>query len=941
LRTFYGDRVYPDPFAWRIRTGAAAAVRRGAPRLPWWTVVVVLALAGVLELRTSWAQSRVLAHVARTLTYTVEPGAGTSIRFPDAGPYDVRLGYAAQPEFVRRLTAAGFEVEAQARWSPELLRLADAGIFPVYPEKSRAGLVVLDASGQPLFASPHPRHAYGRFAAIPPVIVGSLLFIENRELLRSDHPFRNPAVEYDRLARAVFDVGVNRLFAGHPVSGGSTLATQLEKLRHSPQGRTGSIGEKGRQIVSASLRSYLGGANTLDARRRVLTDYIDSMPLAAIAGHGEVVGLGDGLEAWYGADVPAVNALLGAVDSSRVPDAATRAPTAIAYRQALSLLAAVKKPSAYLARDRDALDRRVDRYLAALASADVIPAWLRDDARRVRVTPRTRVEQGAARFAERKAVDGIRADLAAQLGLPGVHDLDRLDLAVATTLDGTINAAVTQALRRLGTCAEAARAGLLAYRLLNGNDCNQVVYSFTLFERTAGGNVLRVQADNYDLPLNINEGTKLELGSTAKLRTLVTYLELVEQLHRRYASEPAPALRALRVARRDRLTRWAVAYLASAEDRSLGAMLEAAMTRTYPASPDEPFFTGGGLHWFVNFDGQDDGRSVTVREAFERSVNLVFIRLMRDLADHLAFREPDHARMLEDPRHPARAAYLARFADQEGREFLRRFYLRQQPPSARPHPLDAWLRTFLAEHPAATLGDVFAASTRERQQAYEWLFRTSSREAQDRAIGIVLEADAFARIHASWRRHGYPFPSLVPSYATAIGSSGDNPAALAELMGVILNGGVRYDAGRVERLRFAAGTPYETRLVRRARPGTRVLSPAVASLLRRELVNVVEHGTARRLGGVRLRDGRAIEIGGKTGTGDNRFETTRASRVVSRTAAFTFTIGDRFYGSMVAYVPGPEAAEYGFTSALPVQIVKHLLPVLEPLLVFPAVRPHR
>lgn len=35
---------------------------------------------------------------------------------------------------------------------------------------------------------------------------------------------------------------------------------------------------------------------------------------------------------------------------------------------------------------------------------------------------------------------------------------------------------------------------------------------------------------------------------------------------------------------------------------------------------------------------------------------------------------------------------------------------------------------------------------------------------------------------------------------------------------------------------------------------------------------------------------------------------------------------------MVAYVPGEAAGAYEFTSALPVQIVKHLLPVLDPLL---------
>ncbi len=45
----------------------------------------------------------------------------------------------------------------------------------------------------------------------------------------------------------------------HSVIGGSTLATQLEKLRHSPEGRTHSPAEKLRQIASATLRSYQDG----------------------------------------------------------------------------------------------------------------------------------------------------------------------------------------------------------------------------------------------------------------------------------------------------------------------------------------------------------------------------------------------------------------------------------------------------------------------------------------------------------------------------------------------------------------------------------------------------------------------------------------------------------------------------------------------------------
>lgn len=213
LRSFYGDCVFPHPAGWWIRSGADYVAKRRTLRVPRWALLVVLAAVVVsVEHRTSWVQSTVLASIARNLTYSVEHGASTSIRFPGGGPYDVRMGYSAQPAFVTRLSRRGFQVETQARWSAQLVRLADAGFFPVYAEKSRAGLSVLDTTGQALFSSRHPRFAYRSFAEIPPVVVESLLFIENRELLQADHPFRNPAVEYDRLAKAVFDVGVNRLF---------------------------------------------------------------------------------------------------------------------------------------------------------------------------------------------------------------------------------------------------------------------------------------------------------------------------------------------------------------------------------------------------------------------------------------------------------------------------------------------------------------------------------------------------------------------------------------------------------------------------------------------------------------------------------------------------------------------------------------------------------
>ncbi len=606
------------------------------------------------------------------------------------------------------------------------------------------------------------------------------------------------------------------------------------------------------------------------------------------------------------------------------------------------------------------------------------------------------------------------------LGLGSVYDLDRLDLLARTTIDRHVQREVTRILRQLNDPDYDSRAGLYGRWLLGTGDPESVIYSFTLFERTPAGNALRVQADNFDQPLNINEDTKLELGSTAKLRTLVHFLEIVADLHKRYSNMSREQLESVFVARQDHLTRWAVDYLSTARNKDLPAMLAAAMARKYSASPGESFFTGGGVHHFANFDREEDTQILTVSDAFRKSVNLVFIRLMRDIVNYEICRLPGGTTVLGENRDdPQRRIYLSRFADREGSLFLSRFYekYRGQTPdqmlltqvaglkkrsakrlavifrSVRPqasldqfaaflvsyaagaaltredirglyekygpdkfsledrgyiagvHPLELWFLEYRHRNPAATLNEVLSASTMERQEVYAWLLKTRYKSAQDNRIRIVLEADAFKEIHKAWKRLGFPFDSLVPSYATAIGSSGDNPAALARLMGILANDGVRRPTLRIRSLRFAAGTPFETIVKHRPAADERVLPSSLVAVVKRELIGVVKEGTARRMSGaIALPDGTPVDVGGKTGTGDNRFErfgkggAQIESRVINRTGTFVFMIGDRFFGTVTAFVPGSKASAYGFTSALPVQVLRNLVPTLMPL--FAGSTPH-
>jgi membrane peptidoglycan carboxypeptidase len=990
--------------------------RRRLPLLGASLAVLVLA-AGCLagELRSSRLHSRYLAYVGRASEFHLERGSSPAIRFPEPGPYDERLGYSRIPEFVEHLQVQGYRVAAQARLSPQMVRLSDRGLFLPYREKSQAGLTLLDCRGDPRYASRFPQRVFEEFSSVPGLLVASLLFVENRELLDDSHPTRNPAIEWGRFTKAVIDQLWSVVNSSHPTPGASTLATQIEKYRHSLGGRTASASEKLRQMASASLRAYLDGVDTRPARRQIVLNYLNSMPLAARPGHGEVHGLGDGLAAWYGRDFAEVGRLLdAAAEQDDAAGAQLRAP-AQAYKQALSLFIAQRRPSYYLRVGEAELEQQTNSYLRLLAQAGIISPALRDAALPLRLRfKREPASAPAFSFVSLKSQTALRAQLSGMLGVPRLYDLDRLDLTATSSLNPVLQDAFAGLLEQIRDPKVAHAKGLYGLNLLSErNDPAELVISFSLFERGVDANRLRVQIDNFDKPFDLNQGARLDLGSTAKLRTLAHHLELVAELHREYADLGHAELAALPIDARDGLRGWARDYLLGTADRSLDAMLEAAMDREYSAKPWERFFTGGGSHTFANFHEKDNVRVMSLREAFSRSVNLVFIRLMREIEHYYVYRPGGiAARILADPAEPLRAEYLARFADWEGRVFLARFYrkyegkspeqaealllesvpadgpplaavARSLVPAARPaqfnalmrrrlpgvrwteerlrelfevydpvrmsladrgyiadvHPLELWLVGYLRRHPQATLRQAVSASEDERQLVYEWLFQRASKEAQDQRIRTMLGLEAFDEIGERWRRLGYPFEALTPSYATAIGASGDRPAALSELMGIIVNDGMRLPTVRIEALQFAGGTPFETQLVAEPRQAERLLAPQVTRVLREALVGVVEDGTARRLKTGFLRaDGSHVALGGKTGTGDHRYEVYApggrliSSRVVNRSATLAFMIDDRFFGTLTVYVPEPYAARYKFTSTLPVQLLGSLAGDLMPLL---------
>ena len=1002
--------------------------KRPRRRYGWWLfgllvlgALVLLGLAIAREMHTSRLQAREFSQFAATLSYSMHKGPSDAVIYPGEGPFDKRLGYSALGEFLPRLFKRDYVIVEQARFSPALMNYVQHGFFVPYAEKIQAGLSITDCKGDALYQFHYPQHLYPDFASIPPVIVHSLLFIENRDLLDPADPRSNPAVDWPRFAMAAYSQVAKHLALPGQSAGCSTLATQLEKYRHSPDGLTVSGSEKLRQMISASVRAYQDGPQTLGARQRIVRDYLNSVPLSAVPCHGEVHGMAEGLRVWYGADFAEVNKTLASTDS----DPASLAARGLALRQVLSLMIAQRRPSHFLSKGRNELATLTDSHVRLLAANNIIDRPLADAALASKVVFRDWVAQPTiVPIVTNKGISVARSRLSSALGRP-LYDLDRLDLSATSTLQADLQGQVSEYLKSLADPAFAAQMGLIGERLLTPTSTTQVRYSFTLLERTADGSRVRVQTDSTDQPFDINEGSKLELGSTAKLRVLTQYLEIIAELHDKYVDMTPAQLSKVEVADTDFISRWALDYLARNKDRNITAMLDAALERKYSASPGEAFFTGGGMHVFNNFRREDNGRMPTLKDALRESINLPFIRLMRDLVRYSTYSAPGNSgKLLKDDAEPRRQEYLARFADREGTDFMRRFWKKYQrktsqerldtfldslrvtpirlaavhrylfpeadqatfnafvrahmkaepgaakrPPLkkdqltdqrleglyaaygpgtydlpdqgyiARVHPLDLWLLGYLLKNPTASFQDAVLASHFERQEVYSWLFKSRHKGARDSRIRTMVEIEAFLDIHQRWKRVGYPFDHLVPSLATAIGSSGDRPAALAELVGIIQNDGVRLPVLRIDTLHFAADTPYELRLAGDPDRGQRVLSVEVARALRGAMSQVVDAGTARRVSGsFKLPDGTLLTMGGKTGTGDNRIESFGAggrligSRSLNRTATFVFFLGDNHFGTLTAFVPGRAAEAFKFTSALPVQVLKGMAPILLPYL---------
>src|SRR5258706_2467658 len=510
----------------------------------WWLgIFLIVAAAIFVEIQTSLLQSWFFTSTNERVFYTLEDGASRQILFPHSAPFDDRRGYSKLPQFQAKLAAQGYRVSQQTRQSETMLTLLEHGISPPYVERPDTGLEITGADGELLFRYAQADFLFQKIDDIPPSLVKTLLFLENRDLDRPATSWQNPVIEWDRMLKAaLFYVGA-KLSLPVPVQGGSTLAVQLEKFRHSPNGRTESPVEKLRQIVGASLKAYREGANTRAWRERIVVDYLNTVPLAAAPSYGEIHGFGEGLYAWFGMPLADVVNALRTTGNNPVK--------ALAFKHALTLLISVRAPSVFLVDERDSLEQKVGQFIRLMTRAGMIDA---DFAAELQATPIKFLPNAPLppqpSSNKNKAANAIRNNMMEAVGVTNLYDFNRLHLRVDSTIDVPLQKRITEFINRLTDKQVINSLGLNGKWLLEEGDPAKVIYSVLLVENAPQGNLVRVQADNFNAPFDFNKSVKLELGSTAKLRTLTHYLEIIAQLKRELHEKHPPTPDAKRFFRR-------------------------------------------------------------------------------------------------------------------------------------------------------------------------------------------------------------------------------------------------------------------------------------------------------------------------------------------------------------------------------------------------------
>jgi cell division protein FtsI/penicillin-binding protein 2 len=417
-------------------------------------------------------------------------------------------------------------------------------------------------------------------------------------------------------------------------------------------------------------------------------------------------------------------------------------------------------------------------------------------------------------------------------------------------------------------------------------------------------------------------------------------------------------------------------YLSQHPNASMAQILSWAMSRKISANANSKFLTGESWHQFHNYKTSDDHKKPNLWQMTAQSINLSFVRLMRDVVDYYIDQQGfDKVAILTDKKNRTRQDIINNAVAQEevfyakGLEFWIKNIQESLGKEAMSNPqsmtnktillhsrkiisslthyqrLKSWFKRISYHEKAWLLARIAQSKNissiksinklrieeqRIIQQTSKWL--RNSQSWTTKTVYTHMERLAFSRgVTPAWKRLGYPF-NVSPSYAVVLGSSGDTPMSLIELAGTLLNDGLHeQNLSAIERIILAPNSEFETpfKLVQQQQ---RLIPEAVSNVVRKAMSGVLHKGTAIFASRHPLM--KYVQASGaKTGTGDNRYNDIPINRSAAVLSILDAGKGKEKYAICITMsVVDGNIAHYNFTSRVPVRILSRIADHLSPVI---------
>ena len=686
---------------------------------------IALALVTLImweEIRYGIGFRYMTAQVEKVAQLKIMPGKPQSwdIPIPDS-PRWKRDGMTYYPQLFDVLNDAGFQVDKETHLvlTPQAKKLFDMGIFPFnhYQGKAFSGLKIMDRHKKIVYQYQHPNQ-FKDFQHISPFILKALLVWENDKLRHlvfdknKDDAELNYLIEGPRMIKSASEYVQYKITGEGSYSGGSTLMTTLEKITNTPGGRTHSITDKINQMIGAGIHLYGGSTDISSASgsgsgyesdngrrvKKALVDFLNTVPMAGgpKSYAGELLGFGAAYYAWFGYTIDELNEQLKSKD---------RQARSQAYKNICSLIVAIRRPSQLLLAP-EAVARQANVLLSRLKKKQLInsalyvkaramkPEWRPQKNHRLKLDYALHREASSARnhytHLIRQAV--ARKSGKAESKKINLQTVDNMPVAIEMTTDSQLEKDIRGILDDMYTgvaqkspFVQGRQKGLL--QSLSLDELKQIQYGVIVLEIDAQRHwkILANTDTQSKVVYNPAKQGRFQWGSTAKLRVLVNYLmiihdealllqqELLSSTFKDSGSKQYKQSSLLKEYSKSSVTikRLLASYLKKYPQSSMEQILAWAMSRRFSANPDSKFLTGESWHQFHNYQKSDDRKNPNLWQMTTESINLSFVRLMREVVDYYIDQSGyDKIAILTDKKNSVRKKIIDNSVKQEEAVYL-------------------------------------------------------------------------------------------------------------------------------------------------------------------------------------------------------------------------------------------------------------------------------